>query len=99
MADEEITVLAKLKAKEAMEEEVKEQCMLLIEPTRHEAGCISYDFHQDTEDKCSFMFYENWTSKQALDEHIQKPHIQQFMAKAEELLAEPVNITIWKKFD
>ena len=97
MADNEITVLAKLKAKESMADKVRQEGLSLVAPTRSEAGCISYDFHQDTEDKSSFMFHENWTSRKALDEHIAKPHLQAFIARADELLAEPMDVTIWQK--
>lgn len=97
MADEAITVLARLKAKAGTEEQVKEECMLLVEPTRREAGCISYDFHQDAEDKCSFMFYENWRSREDLDRHINKAHLQRFIALSEVFLAEPLDVTIWTK--
>ena len=70
MTDNEIMVLAKLKAKEGMADKVRQEGLSLVAPTRSEAGCISYDFHQDNEDKSSFMFYENWTSRKALDDHI-----------------------------
>ena len=62
MADEKITVLAKIKAKDGLCETVKQQALALLGPTRSEAGCISYDFHQSNEDENVFMFYENWTS-------------------------------------
>jgi len=97
MAEEKITVLARIKAKNGMEEKIRQGCMALIEPTRSEAGCISYDFHVNTEDKSSFMFYENWGSKKALDEHLQSPHLKAFIAKAQGLLAGPMDVTIWKK--
>jgi len=97
MAEEKITVLAKIKARKGLEETVRQEGLALVKPTRKEPGCISYDFHQDSEDKSSFMFYENWVSKKALDEHIAKPHLQAFIGKAEELLAEPMDVTIWKK--
>lgn len=97
MAEEKITVLAKVKAKEGMVKEVKQELMSLVATTRSEPGCIDYNLHQSTDDESLFMFYENWTSKQALDEHIQAPHLQAFIAKADKLLAEPLDITIWKK--
>ncbi|MHC4394932.1 MAG: putative quinol monooxygenase [Planctomycetota bacterium] len=97
MADEKITVLAKIKAKDQMAETVKQQALALVAPTRSEAGCISYDFHQSTDDETLFMFYENWTSKKALDEHLRMPYLQAFIAKADELLAGPLDVTIWKK--
>jgi len=97
MADEKIAVLAKLKAKDGLAETVKQQALALVKPTRSEGGCISYDFHQSHEDENVFMFYENWTSKKALDEHLQMPYLQAFIAKADEILAEPLDVSIWKK--
>lgn len=97
MAEEKIMVLARIKAKDGMAEKVKQELMSLVAPTRSEAGCIDYNLHQSTDDESLFMFYENWTSKQALDEHIEKPHLQAFIAKADKLLAEPLDVTIWKK--
>ena len=97
MTDEKITVLAKIKAKDGMCETVKEHGLALLGPTRSEAGCISYDLHQSDEDENLFMFYENWTSKQALDEHLQTPYLQAFIAKADELLDGPLDVSIWKK--
>ena len=97
MPDEKITVLAIAKAKPGIEDKVKAELMALVEPTRAETACISYDLHQDTEDKASFMFYENWQSKEALDEHIQTPHLQNLLAKADDLFDGPLDVTIWKK--
>ena len=97
MTDEKIAVLAKIKAKDGLAETVKQQALALVKPTRSEAGCISYDLHQSDEDENLFMFYENWISKQALDEHIQTPHLQAFIAKADELLDRPLDVSIWKK--
>jgi quinol monooxygenase YgiN len=94
---EAITVLARLKAKDGMQETVKAEGLALVEPTRSEEGCIIYDFHHDTEDPALFMFYEQWVSKEALDAHLQKPYLQAFIAGAEQLLAGPLDVTIWKK--
>ena len=94
---EAITVLAKLRAKDGMYETVKNDCLALVEPTRSEEGCIIYDFHQDTDDPASFMFYEQWVSKQALDEHLRMPYLQAFFSKAEELLDGQVDVTIYEK--
>ncbi len=97
MADEKITVLAILKAKPGSEEELKSLAETLVEPTRAEADCISYDLHQDTAEPARLMFYENWQSKNSLDQHIQTPHLQDFLSKTESLLTGPLDVTIWKK--
>ena len=97
MAEEKITVLASLKAKEGKSEQVKKEGLAMIRPTRAEAGCVSYDFHQDTQNKNIFVFYETWANKEAFEKHIQTPHLQNFLAKTKELLDGPLDVKILKK--
>ena len=94
-----VTVTAHIKAKKGMEENLKKELLALIEPTRSEAGCITYDLYHDHENKSHFMFYESWKNKSDLEQHLQKPYIKSFMDKADELLAEPVTISLWEKVD
>jgi quinol monooxygenase YgiN len=96
MLQKKVTVLARIKAKKGMEEKVKRELASLIAPTHQEASCIDYVLHQATDDKAMFMFYENWTSKKALDEHLAMPYLKAFVAKAGELLAEPLDVTLWE---
>jgi quinol monooxygenase YgiN len=65
MAEKKLTILAKVKAKKGLEEAVKQEGLAMLAPTRKEAGCISYDFHQNSKDKSLFLFYENWASQKA----------------------------------
>jgi quinol monooxygenase YgiN len=44
-----------------------------------------------------FFMHETWTSKPHLDDHLARPHLQAFLAKASDLLAEPPLITLWEK--
>ena len=96
MADKKVTVLARFKAKAGMEEQVEQEIMALVAPTRSEAGCINYDLHQAADDKGLFMLYENWVSKKDLDEHLEMPYLKSFLGKADQILAEPVEITLWE---
>ncbi|MBN2138330.1 MAG: antibiotic biosynthesis monooxygenase [Sedimentisphaerales bacterium] len=97
MSEKHLTVAARIKAKPGKEQQTKDALLALIEPTHKEAACIDYILHQGAEDKSLFLFYENWTSKEALDEHLQTPHLQAFVAKAGDLLAEPLDVTLWEK--
>jgi len=56
-------------------EELKKVCLGLIEPTRKEVGCISYELYQDTTNPGKFTFIENWKSKEHLDVHLKTPHL------------------------
>jgi quinol monooxygenase YgiN len=96
MAEKKLTVVARIKAKPGTEKKVKDALMALVGPTRAEAGCINYDLHQALDDKTLFLFYENWTSKKDLDEHLAMPYLKDFLGRADDLLAEPVEITLWE---
>lgn len=96
MASKRITVLARVRAKEGLEDRVREVLLGLVAPTRAEAGCLNYDLHQSIEDKTLFMFYENWVSLDALNQHLESPHINDAEEKLAGLLAEPADIKTWE---
>lgn len=91
-----LTVVARVKAKAGKEEAVKKELMALIGPTRSEPGCINYDLHQAADDPGTFMFYENWKSKEDLDKHLERPHFKTWIAKAEDLLDGPSDVSLWQ---
>jgi quinol monooxygenase YgiN len=96
MTEERVTVLARVKARVGHEAEVRRLLLALVAPSRAEAGCLNYDLHQSADDPTEFMFYENWTSRAALDAHMDRPHLDEFDARAEGLLAAPVRVTFWQ---
>lgn len=96
MAEGKVTVIARARAKAGLEEQVRQEITALIAPTRAEPGCINYDLHQSAADPALFMLYENWVSMEALEEHLAMPYLEAFKAKAPQLLAEPIEITLWE---
>ena len=92
-------MVARMKAKPGLEETVRRELLALVAPTAKESGCITYDLHQSADDKSLFMFYENWCSREDLDEHLGTTHLQAFLGKADKLLAEPVDISLWEMID
>ncbi|KWT75613.1 putative quinol monooxygenase [Candidatus Magnetominusculus xianensis] len=92
-----ITVMALIKAKEGMEDIVKQELLSLVEHTRKESGCLSYDLHQSTEITSYFMFYETWVNNEALDKHMAMPYIQRLIEKSTEIFADPIQVTLWRK--
>jgi quinol monooxygenase YgiN len=79
-----------------MAETVKQELLALVGPTHTEERCINYDLRQSLDHKEQFRFYENWTSKELLDRHLEPAHVKRFIAKADQLLAEPPEITLWE---
>ena len=96
MKNKRITVLALVKAKEGMEETVRQELLSLVSPTRLEPGCINYDVHQAADDKSQFMFYENWKSMEDLVKHRETPHLKAYKQRAGSLLAKPIEVTLFE---
>ncbi|PZR94237.1 MAG: antibiotic biosynthesis monooxygenase [Stutzerimonas stutzeri] len=90
---EELTVIARLKAKSGMEDIVGESLKRLIEPTRAEAGCLEYVLHRDNNNPAIWILYERWLSRAALDAHFQQPYMQQLLERAPQMLDEGVELT------
>lgn len=73
-----IILVARLKAKVDHIEFVKAGLQGLVAPTLKEKGCIKYDLHQDQKDPSVFIFIEEWTSKEDLDNHSASDHVKAF---------------------
>ena len=92
-----LTVVAQIKAKPGKEDQVRQELLSLVAPSRKDAGCLNYDLHQATDNSALFLFYENWTSKAHLDAHLHKPDLQAALARVGQMAAEPPQITLWEK--
>lgn len=88
MNNQRLTIVAKILAKEEQRELVKNELTKLVEPTRAEDGCINYDLHQDNKNPNLFIFYENWTSPEALQKHLKSDHITAYSKATKEAVAE-----------
>jgi quinol monooxygenase YgiN len=81
-----LTVIAHMRAKPGKQQELNDALVALVEPTTQEDGYVNYDLHQGVEDPAVFYFYENWESADALDAHLQTPHLVEFAGRLDELL-------------
>jgi quinol monooxygenase YgiN len=86
------TIIGTVVAKPEKREELMRILAAQVAPTRAERGCINYDFHCDKADPNVFVFYENFVSKEALEDHLKMLHLEPLMDRIDELLAESVNI-------
>jgi quinol monooxygenase YgiN len=87
-----VHVVAHFNARPETVEAVREVVTGFIEPTRKEAGCISYVLMRNDADPLEFTFVEEWASGEALDVHLQTPHLTQGAARLAGLLAKPGDI-------
>jgi len=83
-----VTVVAKVTAKSSTIESVKTELIKMLAPTRQEEGCIEYRLHQDNENPAVFVFYENWKNLTCLEQHMNSPHFQAYVAAVGDLIAD-----------
>ena len=85
-----ITVVAKVVAKSNTIEQVRDELIKMIAPTRYEPGCLEYRLHQDKQDPTVFIFYENWDSEACLAGHMDSDHFKDYVCAVDGLLGEKV---------
>ena len=79
MANNQLTIVARILAKEEKRDLVKSELLKLIPITRAEAGCINYDLHQDNENPNLFLFHENWVSRRLWQQHMNNTHLTDYI--------------------
>lgn len=70
-----------------MLDQVRRECLALVEPSREEDGRIDYELYQSTDDPSVFVFFENWLSREHVEEHLKMPHCLAFEQTTEGMLA------------
>jgi quinol monooxygenase YgiN len=98
MADQ-LVVIAYLTAKPGKEAEALKNIRGLLAPTHTEKGCIVYDLHEMHGDPAKFVFYEVWKSAEHLNAHAKSKHLKAFRKIAPDFLAEPIELTMWRKIE
>ncbi len=83
-----LRVVARMKARSGKVDELRSLLMGLLEPTRKEAGCMSYELLQNNSDPTDFTFVEEWESDAALDAHLASAHVTSALSKVPDLVAE-----------
>jgi len=63
MRDQAVRVVARVVARPGKEDELRTLLRGLIEPTRREPGCVTYELLQNTADPTDFTFVEEWSSE------------------------------------
>lgn len=74
-----LTIVANIVANEDKIALVKSELLKLIEITRAEEGCINYNLHQDNQNPTHFVFYENWTTRELWQTHMNNKHLGEYV--------------------
>ncbi|PCH61458.1 MAG: hypothetical protein COC19_04685 [SAR86 cluster bacterium] len=62
----------------------------MIEASRQESGCISYEFYEGLSDSNQLVLLQEWKSPQHLQGHYQTTHMEEFLSKLGDYLLSPV---------
>jgi quinol monooxygenase YgiN len=98
MSDNHFILNVHLEAVPGHEEELAEHLLGLVGRTRAEPGCLVYNLHRDPENPAKFMFYEEFTSKEAHEAHDATAHIQAWRAYRVAAKTDPVGSTVVTKW-
>ncbi|THJ17894.1 MAG: antibiotic biosynthesis monooxygenase [Nitrospira sp. CG24B] len=85
--DTSLRVIARVRAKTEHVAQVREILSALVEPTRRESGCLSYELLQNGSDPADFVFVEKWASAAAEQAHFATPHVSVVLQQVVGLLA------------
>lgn len=73
--DRSLRVIARAHAKLDHVAQVREILTALVDVTRREPGCLSYELLQNHADKTEFVVVERWASAAAEQAHFMTPHL------------------------
>lgn len=77
----ELKIIATIIIKEEFRSELMDVFKSVVDATRKEPGCISYNLNQDVKDATKYVILEQWKDQSAIDSHNESTHFQAF-AKA-----------------
>ena len=70
--------------------EVLQTFIALLDPIRHEQGCISCNCYENVEVENNFFFREEWKTSEDLDTHLKSVHFGILIGAMKLLTSEPV---------
>jgi quinol monooxygenase YgiN len=85
--DSSLRVVARAQARPNHVAQVREILIALVEATRREPGCLSYELLQNHADATEFVFVERWTNATAEQAHFVTPHLLATLQQLDGLLA------------
>lgn len=87
-----LRVVARIKAKPGKVGEVRALLVGLVEPTRKESGCVTYELLQNSEDPTDFTFIEEWESDADFARHAASEHIKAVGPKLQPVVVDAPDI-------
>jgi len=96
MSQTTLRVVARVIARPEKVEQVKSILTKLVEATRQEEGCITYELLQNHQDVTDFTFVKEWESQALLEAHLASAHIAQAKSQLEGAIAAEPDIRLYR---
>ena len=91
-----VKVIAKFFVKEDKVEEFLKLASILVEESRKEAGCVSYNLLQDVSNPQTLIMVEEWESAGILKTHMASAHFTSIIPEMSLLQFQKEEITVCK---
>ena len=88
----ELLVVATIPATAEGTETVRSALETLVDASRQEEGCISYDVYESASAPGTFVTVERWTGQDAMDAHMGTPHVAAAIGAVEGALSGDIAI-------
>ncbi len=82
-----ITMISHIEALSDKIDTVKSILSGMVEPTRKEPGCLSYNMYQNQTNPAIFTFIHEWESEESMNAHILSGHFNETAGKLKDLMA------------
>lgn len=92
-----IRVVAKHFIKKNKADEILKIYKVLVDKSRNDEGCISYELFQDVNDESILTIIEQWENKKALDNHLSDRDFKILISKTSDLLEKETEINVYKQ--
>ena len=90
-----VVLAARFKIKPEKRELFLQLATATLEPTRAEAGSISYSFYEEANVPNSFIYFEEWKSREALAKHLEKSYVKNLVDKFPEMLDGELDVKVY----
>jgi quinol monooxygenase YgiN len=90
-----VTLIVILRAREGQETLLEAVLRALVNPSRKEEGCLTYELYRSADTPGAFLLREVWASREAHTEHTHTPHFLRWNARKDALITSREG-TFWK---
>ncbi len=91
-----LIVAGEIVVAEGAVEQVRDALNSMETETRKEAGCRAYAFSVDVNDPKMVRIFERWENMEALEAHMQTPHMAEFGLAVGKIAPQSVDVKVYE---